>query len=242
MSKITLYKRPAFQAEQKERGEYIYVTQMGKKLTGTKLAKLIAAEGTTVSEADVLAVLRNLGKVIVNEVMHGMAVEIPGVGSIHLHAGGVMDKEGNEVSEKGRRFRMKMTFNKALQNQVVSPDNISVVLVDFKAKTPVLTRFEDALSGTLNTQLTPGGMAGIRGKHLRIHPLMGDEGVWFVPQGEGETVRATTFLDNKPSRLTFAVPAELQKGMTYRVEVRNRINRSKKLAVATLTELLTVAD
>ncbi len=242
MSKVTLIKRPALLAEQKERGEYIYATQMGKKLPSKKLAKLIAASGTTVSEADVMAVLHNLGQVIVNEVMHGMAVEIPGVGSIHLHAGGLMDKDGNDISPKGRRFRMKMTFNKSLQSQVVSPDNIAVTLVDFKAKTPVLTRLDDALSGTANTQLTPGGMAGIRGQCLRIHPLMGDEGVWFIPQGVGDIVRAATFLDNKPARLTFAIPVELQRGMTYRVEVRTRINRSKKLAVGTLTELLAVAE
>ncbi len=242
MSKITLIKRPAFQAEQKDRGEYIYATQMGQKLPTAKLAKLIAASGTTVSEADVLAVLHNIGEVIANEVMHGMAVEIPGLGSIHLFANGVMDKDGNEIADKARRFRMKMTFSKSLQNMVISPDNLSVTLQDFKAKTPVLTRLEDALSGTTNETLTPGGIAGIRGHNLRIHPLMGDEGVWFVPQGEGDVVRATAVLDNKPARLSFSIPAGLQQGMSYRVEVRNRINRSKKLAIGTLTELLTVAD
>ncbi len=242
MSKITLTKRPAFDAAQKARGEYIYATQMGQKLPTSKLAKLIAASGTTVSEADVLAVLHNIGEVVANEVMHGMAVEIPGLGSIHLHANGVMDKDGNDISEKGRRFRMKMTFKKSLRNMVLSPDNLAVALVDFKAQTPVLTRFDDAVSGMVNTQLTPGGMAGIRGKNLRLHLLMADEGVWFIPQGEGDIVRATIFLDNKPSRLTLGIPAELQRGMTYRVEVRTRINRSKKLAVGTLTELLAVAE
>ncbi len=234
MSKITLIKRPALYAAQKARGEYIYATQMGQKLPESKLAKRIAASGTTVSKADVLAVLHNLGEVIVDEVMHGMAVDIPGLGSIHLHANGVMDKDGNDISPKGRRFRMKMTFKKSLRSMVVSPENISVTLIDFKAKTPVLTRFEDGLSGTTNDLLTPGGIAGIRGKHLRIHPNMGDEGIWLIPQESGEAVRVTGFLDNKPSRLSFLVPAEVQAGQSYRVEVRTRIHRSKKLAIGTL--------
>ncbi len=243
MSKITLIKRPALCADQKARGEYIYATKMGQKLPVDKLAKRIAVSGTTVSKADVLAVLNNLGDVIIDEVMHGMAVEIPGLGSIHLFANGVMDKDGNDIAPKGRRYRMKMTFKKALLNLTISTDNLSAELVDFKAKTPKPTRFEDARSGTINTQLTRGKMAALHGKYLRVDLSAEDEGVWLIPETpDDETLRVTDFLDNNPARLSFLIPTELQVGQRYRVEVRNRINGSKHLAIGSLTETLSAVD
>ena len=70
---------------------------------------------------------------------------------------------------------------------------------------PNIQEVKDTISGKINEELTPNGVVELRGYSLKIS---GDErcGLWFIP-AQGEAIKATIFVDNKPSTVIAIIPA-----------------------------------
>lgn len=71
-----------------------------------------------------------------------------------------------------------------------------------------------------------------------------DEGLFFVPEDSGEAIRVADNCVNliKPSALSFANPGELEPGVRYRLEVRNRPRNVIELRVGALEDFVTAAE
>jgi hypothetical protein len=94
-------------------------------------------------------------------------------------------------------------------------------------------------NNTANSTITPGGLAGVKGNHLRFATEAEDEGIYFCPDAEGGAeVKAQELLDNRPSALSFKIPATLVAGASYHLEVRSRLS-GKKLLRGRCSALLT---
>ena len=70
---------------------------------------------------------------------------------------------------------------------------------------PNIQEVKDTISGKVNEELTPNGVVELRGYSLKIS---GDErcGLWFIP-AQGEAIKATIFVENKPSTVIAIIPA-----------------------------------
>ena len=92
---------------------------------------------------------------------------------------------------KGTRLRAVEKRQKLEKTNTVSPQ-------------PNIQEVKDSISGKVNDILTPNGVIEVRGYSLKIS---GDEGcgLWFIPT-QGEAVKATIFIENKPSTVIAIIP------------------------------------
>lgn len=231
---ITVIRRPSF--NENCSGAYVYMTKSNARIGLDLLAREIAAEGTTVAESDVYAVLSNLTKVVREELQKGNLVELGDVCSLRTIACGVADAEGKDIPGKGLSLRVVANVKRPFAASVAA--GTSVTVKDYVALAPQPVVFIDAESKERNTVATPNGLGGLQGSHLRFDEAMDDEGVFFIDQDKAET-KALTILYNQPARLVFSIP-ELEPG-TYAVEVRTRLHGSKRLRTGRLDATLEVA-
>ena len=94
-------------------------------------------------------------------------------------------------------------------------------------------------SRPLREQLTPGGIAHLKGKLLKFDAEDAQQGIFFISGNQEVKADAKMVARNMPGELIFMVPATLKKG-TCQVEVRTIGYGSKKLKIAKLAPALQV--
>ena len=119
----------------------------------------------------------------------------------------------NINTQKGSRLRAVEKRQKLEKTNAVSPQ-------------PNIQEVKDTISGKVNDVLTSGGVIEIRGYGLKIS---GDErcGLWFVPLQGGETVKASIFVENKPSTVIAIIPP-LAAG-EYNIRIATQYSGGKEL-------------
>jgi len=222
--------RSALTTEQKNAGLKIPMASTRGRLTETDLAREIIRQGTTVREADVLAVLKNISNAVAARCKNGESVTIPSLGIITPRIGGVMDKDGKWID--GPYVYLGMKFETALAEDIQL--NATIEQISVKKNMPQILRFFDAASATENTTATMDSAAEINGLNLRFNPTKSDEGLWLAPVNpELPAVKVGAFLQNSPSRVIFTVPAGLQIGTLYKPLLRARAPGCKLLREST---------
>lgn len=92
---------------------------------------------------------------------------------------------------------------------------------DIETYQPLLKKFSDAASKSVDTTATPGGIGTINGKHLQFDETDLTQGVFFIPVNNPEmTTRAVIYSRVFPKELSFSIPM-LEPG-DYRVMVRTK--------------------
>jgi hypothetical protein len=116
---------------------------------------------------------------------------------------------------KRHSMKLNLSTGTRLRDAVkkVKPTKVAVAEV-----LPHILEVKDMLSDSVNDTITPGGVLQIRGNRLRFLPAEENNGVFFVNE-QGQTIKLTVIIENKPARLIVMIPAELPQG-EYFVEVR----------------------
>ena len=96
---------------------------------------------------------------------------------------------------------------------------MSTQKVKAKSIIPNLESFRDVNSGNIDSLITPHGMGEISGYRLKVDPDDPSQGVFFTDSDNHE-LRVTIIGQNRPSLLSFMIPADLPKGR-YTLSVRN---------------------
>ncbi len=105
---------------------------------------------------------------------------------------------------------------------------------------PIVLEFNDANSGTINTRITPGGIAILTGHHLKYDPEKAEEGIFFIREGSGTETKVVVVASRSETNLTIHIPAELTPG-TYTLEVRRTYSITKNIRKGKLPDILTVS-
>jgi hypothetical protein len=83
---------------------------------------------------------------------------------------------------------------------------------------PLVTAIYDGISGLTDSTLNAGGVLDIAGSRLKVFPDLPDDSVYVVAP-DGKEYKASTLVENKPSRLIvmrpFAVFGRLYVGGAY---------------------------
>jgi hypothetical protein len=202
--------------------------------TVDELVDDVLASGTTITKADMLAVLEGFETAVVRHLTTGGRVTTP-----LFNAGpsirGVF--EGKEDRFDPSRHTISLNLSPGLRLRKV-PSEIKVEKVTTEAFHPVLDRFEDAVSGEANSLITPGGGGTLLGSNLKIRDDNAAAGIFFINASNEET-KAGPLLENRPGKLIFLIP-ELPAG-SYTLEVRTTSPNSDKLRSRQLEADLTVA-
>ena len=203
-----------------------------------RLVREIGRQSTIARAADISAMLDNLGIVIASFCSNGQSVEIPHLGKFIPRVRGTATDKGEWIRHPEAymtfRFNKKLVeaFGPQVQMQQTLPNKIR----------PTIGFMMDGATLKVNEVLTPGGVLAIKGRNLKSNISKSDEGVWFMPVDQsGTAVKVSHLVDNTYSRLTCEIPAELQAGTQYRVEIRTRIKSSKILSTSACDTVLIVA-
>ncbi len=98
-------------------------------------------------------------------------------------------------------------------------------------------QYLDANTGAADSTLTPAGMGQLGGRHLKFDPSDPAQGVFFVAS-DGRETRVEVVGRNKPSELSFLVPA-LAAG-EYTLQVRAAYNGNPQVRQGQLAAKLVV--
>ncbi|MDE6706122.1 MAG: DUF4469 domain-containing protein [Treponemataceae bacterium] len=201
---------------------------------------LMMRRGTTLTRADVAAVLQVYTEVIGELTADGSAVNTP-LFNTSFSVGGVFNGMADMFDRARHTVSVNVNAGTALREAVKS---VRTEKTEGAATGPYITEAADVVSGAVNSTVTAGGILRLTGARLKFDVADAGQGVFLVPESGGEAVRCSVVAENKPARLMVMIPADIAPG-TYYAEVRTKIvegNKSgKTLKAGRLGKVLSVA-
>ena len=204
------------------------------------LDKILRAvqEKTTVSDADIAAVITSFIREIINGLVDGARVSIDGLADFGVRLSQSMTSATEDFDfDQGGELRIAATIKPAVTEDVRSDATFAKVAT--AQKVPVLTAFTDSASGQDNAY-SPGFIAEVTGDNLKIGDLNDiTQGVFFISEADGTPSRASVFQNNGDRKLVFNIPGGLSGNQNF--EVRTRYTPGGSLRSGRLVDPLTPA-
>lgn len=173
---------------------------------------LILRRGSLLTRTDVLAVLNGLEETVADIVKEGGTINMP-LFNTSFSISGVFDGPMDSFDPSRHRLNVNLTKGTLLRK---AEAEVRTTKTDAVTPTPNIVEVLDAVSGTVNETLTPGGVIQLWGSNLKIEGDNAANGLWFVPE-TGEPVKAEVLVTNKPSQLIAMIPALTAGNYTARV-------------------------
>ena len=98
--------------------------------------------------------------------------------------------------------------------------------VEAASTDPIVTEVKDIVSGSVNENLTAGGILQAVGARLKFDNTDEAQGIFLVPE-TGNAVRCGIVAENKPARVMAMIPADITAG-TYYLEIRSKLLTASK--------------
>ena len=186
-----------------------------------EIIDLMMDKGSTLTRADVAAVLQVYGEVCSSIVADGSALNTPLVNT-SMSITGVFNGANDSFDRKRHTVNLNMTAGTLLRDAVAK---VKTEKTEGASTDPYITEVSDIVSGKVNEVLTKGGVVQLTGSRLKFDQKDEAQGIFFVPE-TGNPVRAAVIAENKPARLMAIIP-DLVAG-TYYVEVRTKVDTKGK--------------
>ena len=173
---------------------------------------LILRRGTLLTHTDVLAVLNGLEETVADIIKDGGTVNLP-LFNTSFSISGVFDGPMDSFDSSRHRLNVNLTKGTLLRK---AESEVRFAKTDAVTPQPSIVEVRDAVSGTTNEALTPGGVIQLWGSNLKIAGDNEANGLWFVPE-TGDAVKATVLVSNKPSSVIAMIPALAAGAYTLRL-------------------------
>ena len=204
--------------------DFMAQVQDVRSYTLDEIIDLMMQKGSTLTRADVSAVLQIYGEVCASIIADGAALNTPLMNTA-LSISGVFNGASDSFDKKRHAVNLNMTAGTLLRSAL---SKIKCEKTGTASTDPYISEVKDVVSDTVNTLLTKGAVVQITGSRLKFDAKDAAQGIFFVPE-TGAPVRAAVIAENKPARLMAIIPADLAAG-TYYIEVRTKhANATKQL-------------
>ena len=202
--------------------DFMAQVQDVRSYTLDEIIDAMMQKGSTLTRADVAAVLQIYGEVCASVIADGCALNTPLMNTA-LSISGVFNGANDAFDKKRHAVNLNITAGTALKAAVgkVKCEKTGTTSTD-----PYINEVKDIVSDTVNTLLTKGAVVQITGSRLKFDAKDAAQGIFFVPE-TGAPVRAAVIAENKPARLMAIIPADLEAG-TYYIEVRTKMDTKGK--------------
>ncbi|MDE7141138.1 MAG: DUF4469 domain-containing protein [Treponemataceae bacterium] len=177
---------------------------------------LMMRRGTTLTRADVAAVLQVYTEVIGELTADGSAVNTP-LFNTSFSVAGVFTSMADAFDKSRHSVSVNISAGTTLREAVKS---VKTEKTESASTDPYITEAADVVSGAVNSTLTAGGILRLTGSRLKFDASDTAQGVFLVPEA-GDAVRCSVVAENKPARVMVMIPADIASG-TYYAEVRSR--------------------
>jgi nucleoid DNA-binding protein len=157
--------------------------------------------GSLLTRTDIVAVLNGFEESIADIIHDGGTVNTPLFNTSFSISGKF---EGGMDNFDHKRHKVNVNLNKGIlirnAEAKVIPEKTGAI-----ANRLQILEVVDSVSGTMNEQLTPGGVLKIWGDNIKISGDNPDCGLYFVPTS-GDTLKAQVIAQNKPKSIIIAIP------------------------------------
>lgn len=170
--------------------------------------------GSTITEANVRAVLKVFFEVVTDEVVEGNNVNLPLI-NIKPTITGVFANTVDSFDTSKHTKKAKVSSGVLLTQKL----NLATIeKVTQVTASPALIQFTDVNSQTTDSILTPGGIAQVVGEELKYNPNNPAEGIYFIAS-DGAATKVDIVASRTEGKLVFSIPNTLTAG-SYTLEVR----------------------
>ena len=218
--------------------DFMAQVQDVRSYTLDEIIDAMMQKGSTLTRADVAAVLQIYGEVCASIIADGSALNTP-LMNTSLSISGVFNGANDAFDKKRHTVNLNITAGTALKAAL---GKIKCEKTGTTSTDPYISEVKDIVSGAVNAELTKGGVVQVTGSRLKFDAKDTAQGIFFVPE-TGAPVRAAVIAENKPARLMAIIPADLAAG-TYYIEVRtkyaNATKQLKTLKVGRFAKPLTI--
>ena len=187
-----------------------------------EIIDLMMRRGTTLTRADVAAVLQVFAEVVGELTADGCAVNTP-LFNTGFSVGGVFNGMSDSFDKARHTVSVNVNPGTALREAVKS---VRTEKTEGNSTDPYITEATDVVSGAVNSTLTAGGILRLVGSRLKFDASDEAQGVFLVPEA-GEAVRCAVVAENKPARVMVMIPQDIAPG-TYYAEMRSRLDAARQ--------------
>ena len=184
---------------------------------------LMMRRGTTLTRADVAAVLQVYTEVVGELTADGSAVNTP-LFNTSFSVSGVFNGMSDMFDRARHSVSVNVNAGTVLREAVKS---VKTEKTEGANTGPYITEATDVVSGAVNSAVTAGGILRLTGSRLKFDAADAAQGVFLVPEGAGDAVRCGVVAENKPARVMVMIPADIAPGAYY-AEVRTKVDASRK--------------
>lgn len=217
-----------------EANQYRAVTKISGSQDLDGIIDQMMLQGSTVTEADIRAVLTEAVRAATNMLTNGQRVNFGGL--VQLWPGIAGKFTGKNDNFDGSRHQLSVYATPGREmteafRQKASPEKVLSVKPG-----PVLFDFIDNATGDVNGAITPGQIGSIVGSRLKYDITQADEGIFFINATDQTEHKVSRVQRNKPSELVFLIPSDIPPVAEFRVEVRARLPRTDGLRIGQMEE------
>lgn len=186
-------------------GDSIFSVKSDNMLTTEDIARQLVSEGTEFKLETLIDILNRGDRIIRNSLLAGRPVGT-GVFYAYPSVSGVWRGTSDTFDEKRHKAGINFQPNAALRESLKS---VGTEVLGMASVGPVISTVTDHWSGEVNTLLTPGEDAVVKGRNLRIEGDKEGVGIRFVRVDNDTTtpVEMRRLTVNNPSTLQFRIPA-----------------------------------
>lgn len=201
----------------KEGKNYVALVTSPETKTLEDLIDVIIAEGTGLTRPQALAYFEKITQTVLGFLKDGHRVVTP-LFAVRPTIKGTFNDADDSFDKARHSINVRLLAGKRLRG--LSAEFL-LVKSDISTYQPLLKKFIDAATVSVNSKATPNAIGTITGNYLQCDVLDLEQGVFFVPVNKPDTqIRAMIYSRVFPKELSFNVPA-LDAG-EYRVLVKTK--------------------
>jgi len=200
------------------------------------IIKEMQKRNSSLTRSDILSSLALFFEVTTDEVAEGNTVSLP-IAVFRPSIRGVFKDATDVYDEKRHEKRASVSQGTLMASKM---KNAPVEKVTEPLPQPAPLHFEDVVTDTINSKVTPGGIGIIKGEELKFDQANEQEGIFFVGNDSEGTFKVSVLAKVTSGTLIFSIPTDLAAG-DYEVEVRKNYASGNKLVSGRLYETLSVS-
>ncbi len=202
------------------------------------IADRMVAQGSTVTRADILAVLENAITATEALLLQGYRLNFGGLADLYPRLIGTFEGITDTFDRARHRVDVGGCPGSRVRNTVRA--NATVEKVESAKPSPSPLEYKDIFTGEINQTVTLANIGSLAGNRLKFDATKADEGIFFVPLSGDPDRKVDTVQKNKPGQLVFLNLDSLGPG-DYYIEVRARVDGGKELRTGRLDIPVNVA-
>lgn len=216
---VELYDLPLTQSKGDRYGKVISPSTISED----DLIQLAVERRTDLNPSTLRASLEILSRLAEEKILEGCSVTF-GLSHYSTVVNGLFEGDDDRWDADRHSLGLRITPKATLRDQLPT---VEVKILGPATTGPVINTITDHASGTVNQQLTPGGVVYIDGKRLKIVGTAPEVGLSLIniTTGEELLLAPSTLFQNTRSRLGILLPTEIVPG-TYNMKVSTQYSRS----------------